>query len=157
MTTELRDIHGLDVIPWYPIAWGWWLLLLAAIILGLIIFQYWRYKNRLKLKHKWRQIALAEWQNLNAPILSDYERATKLSHLLRWVAIQNYGRTCAGLTGEAWLAWLTEHDPRQFAWLEHGKILTQLPYMPPDSNQPCAQNLTNLQRAAYYFILETNK
>lgn len=157
LTTELRDIHGLDAIPWYPLAWGWWVLLAAIIILGLIIFWYWRYLNSYKPKNAWRKIAMTEWQNLNAPTISDYERASKLAHLLRWVAIHNYGReTCAGLAGEAWLAWLTEHDPQQFAWQQHGKILIQLPYMPPDS-QIEPQNLINLQRAAYYFIINTNK
>jgi hypothetical protein len=43
--------------------------------------------------------------------------ATEFSELLRRIAMARHGRTaCAGLHGEDWLAWLTEHDPKGFDW-----------------------------------------
>ena len=35
-TLVLRDIHGLDAIPWWPMAPGWWYLIGAAVLLLLL-------------------------------------------------------------------------------------------------------------------------
>ena len=41
-TTVLRDIHGLDAIPWLPLAPGWWYLAgLVGLLLLLIATRYW--------------------------------------------------------------------------------------------------------------------
>ncbi|MBE9561982.1 MAG: DUF4381 domain-containing protein, partial [Proteobacteria bacterium] len=57
-----------------------------------------------------------------------------LSILLRRIAVQIYGReACAGLSGEKWLDWLTKNDPQGFDWNKSGKILIEIPYMPPDA------------------------
>ena len=55
-----------------------------------------------------------------------------LSEALRRIAIRKFSRAdCAGLQGEAWLQWLKSHDPQNFDWPLHGRILNQAPYAPP--------------------------
>ena len=41
-TIVLRDIHGLDTIPWWPLATGWWYVIAVAglLLLGVVI-RYW--------------------------------------------------------------------------------------------------------------------
>jgi hypothetical protein len=40
-TTVLRDIHGLDAIPWWPLAPGWWYLVgLAGLLLLFVGIRY---------------------------------------------------------------------------------------------------------------------
>ncbi|MEN8176755.1 MAG: DUF4381 domain-containing protein, partial [Pseudomonadota bacterium] len=36
MPEGLRDIHGLDSVPWWPLAPGWWWLLGAVAVLAII-------------------------------------------------------------------------------------------------------------------------
>ena len=56
----------------------------------------------------------------------------ELSELLRRVAMARLGReACAGLVGEAWLAWLAEQDPKGFDWRTRGRPLLDAPYAPP--------------------------
>jgi hypothetical protein len=138
---QLRDIKGLDTISWWPLAPGWWLLIATSLILIiLIIIMGIHYGRRLAQRNSkiigknWREVAMNEWLAQHPKQASPREQIAFLSILLRRVAIQRHGReTCAGLTGERWLAWLTEHDPLGFNWAQSGRIIIELPYMPPDS------------------------
>jgi hypothetical protein len=57
--------------------------------------------------------------------------AGELSELLRRIAMARFGRRdCAGLSGEAWLDWLSEKDPSGFDWATQGQVLLRLPYAP---------------------------
>jgi hypothetical protein len=38
----LRDIHGLDGVPWWPLAPGWWYVLAAIALVPVVIAMgYW--------------------------------------------------------------------------------------------------------------------
>ncbi len=134
-TEQLRDIRGLESISWWPLAPGWWVLLCIMIVISLIIALL-IYRNRAKKQQgaDWRKMARKEWLTLYPAHASPRQQLTFLSILLRRVAIQSHGRKdCAGLSGKKWLAWLTKHDPHYFDWTEQGKLLIELPYMPPDA------------------------
>lgn len=124
----LRDIQGLDSIPWWPLAPGWWILLLAVLILGYGLRSLWRWWT-----FDWRAQARLELSQLKRQLRTgDLKRtASALSELLRRIAIARSSRQqCAGLTGLAWLKWLTAHDPKGFDWEHHGRLLMELPYAP---------------------------
>jgi len=145
---QLRDIHGLEPVSWWPLAPGWWIIvgvILLFLVFG-ISFLIYRHFTKKEQSPDWRQVALAEWTTLTTEPFTPKERLTHLNILLRRVAMQRYGRqTCAGLTGEPWLIWLTEHDPHGFNWQQHGQPLLQLPYMPPDTTLTEEQLLTLYQ------------
>lgn len=131
MNDVLRDIRGLDPAPWWPPGPGWWLLLLGvlALVAGLQVYRHWR----LLTGGIWRLDALRRLHGLrrNLTRLSAREAAGELSELLRRITMAQYGRrACAGLAGEAWLAWLAERDPNGFPWAEAGRPLIELPYAP---------------------------
>jgi hypothetical protein len=133
-TDQLRDIQGLDAISWWPLAPGWWILI-GFIFLLLVMVGLRLYRRRAKQKHDWRKMAHTEWLSLRPLQAPARDQITFLSILLRRVAIQRYGRkACAGLSGEKWLTWLTQHDPQQFDWLKSGRILIEVPYMPKDAS-----------------------
>ena len=131
--SQLRDIHGLDPISWWPPAPGWWLTLGALIVFAWI---------SVKLFHNLRRYPFGSWQRdawrqcralkASANKLSERELATDISELTRRIAIARMGREhTAGLSGEAWLQWLQTNDPHGFNWSGEGEMLLTLPYAPP--------------------------
>lgn len=129
----LRDIHGLDGIPWWPLAPGWWYLLAAiALVPVLIAAGYWLTYHGPWLG--WRSDARRKLAALRKALPRENPRevAGRLSELLRRIAMARSGRrTAAGLTGETWLNWLAEMDTSGFDWEKRGQVLLKAPYMPP--------------------------
>lgn len=126
----LRDIRGLDPVSPWPIAPGWWVLLVAVVlVIGFAL--WWR---RYQVHKDWRADAYARLQDLRAHRKRVESRVLlgELSELLRRIAIARFGRrAAAGLSGEAWLMWLKAHDPGGFDWTVDGRMLIEGPYAPP--------------------------
>lgn len=137
LVNRLHDIHELDPVSIWPLAIGWWLLLasIATLVLLIIALRRWRPDwQRYLPRRGWSRNAAGELNRLRERVGRDDARtlSAELSELLRRIAIARYGRRhCAGLHGNAWLAWLTDHDPDGFDWREYGQLLLALPYAPP--------------------------
>jgi hypothetical protein len=132
MSGQLRDIHGLDPISWWPLAPGWWISVLFVLVIIFALFLLVRYLIRYP-PGSWRRearIALRDlWQQRRQ--LSQKETAARLSVLLRRIAIARFGRErTAGISGPEWLIWLQRTDPNDFDWATRGQILLNLPYAP---------------------------
>ncbi|MCP3869583.1 MAG: DUF4381 domain-containing protein [Gammaproteobacteria bacterium] len=136
MNGQLRAIHGLDPISWWPPASGWWIsgaliflgiFLLIALIRHLIKYPpgSWHREAReaiLELRKQSRQ-------------LTPKETAGRLSVLLRRIAMARFGRHgMASLSGQEWLEWLDRSDPNHFDWSGRGRLLLSLPYAPDDQS-----------------------
>jgi hypothetical protein len=132
-TLILRDIHGLDAVPWWPPAPGWWYLLGAlALVILLLAVREWMIYSGLWLG--WRGDARRQLRLLKKALRTEDPRevAGRLSELLRRIAMARSGRrSAAGLTGADWLQWLNEHDTSRFDWEQRGLLLLTAPYMPP--------------------------
>jgi hypothetical protein len=129
---QLRDIRGLDAIPWWPPAPGWWLALAGALLLMLLLI--WSIRHLLRFPPGgWRNEARQRLRALRRALRETptKEIAGELSELLRRIAMARFGRRdCAGLSGEDWLEWLREKDPSGFDWATRGRVLLRLPYAP---------------------------
>ncbi len=134
----LRDIHDTLGNPWWPLAPGWWLLL--ALVVGIVAL-IWHYRRArlilpaIPLLHlgDWRWDARRELQRLRRTPrqTSLKDRLAELSELLKRIAMARHGRAaCAGLHGQAWLDWLSAHDPDGFDWRQQGQLLIRAPYAP---------------------------
>ena len=154
MLTQLRDIQGLDSIPWWPLATGWWLV--AALAAGLVFVLVSLVRNLLRYPAgSWRRPAWKQLRTLRqrAARMPAQQVAVELSELLRRIAIARVGREqAAGLAGKRWLAWLQEHDPAGFDWIHNGRPLLTLPYAPADSAQENARQLLVLIDAALPWV-----
>ncbi len=152
-TTVLRDIHGLDAIPWWPLAPGWWYVVgLVGLLLLSIPVRYWL------IYHSgwfgWRGDALGQLRALKKALASETPQtvASRLSELLRRIAMVRSGRKgVASLTGDNWLQWLAAHDKTGFDWERQGQILLTAPYMPPTMSVE-RKELAKLIRAATRWI-----
>lgn len=145
LVNRLHDINELDPVSIWPLATGWWLVLVgvAAMILLIIVLRRLRPEWKRYLPRRgWSRHAASELNRLRGRVGRDDARnlCTELSELLRRIAIARCGRQhCAGLSGHAWLAWLAEHDPDGFDWREHGQLLLALPYAPPGTAAEASQ------------------
>lgn len=149
---DLIDIEGLSQIKLWPLAIGWWLLIVFFIItvVAVSFFCYKRFKYR------------TSWQYKSYSNLSNMQK--QLDHADPKLVLQNFSlemrkiamlttkrEACAGLIGKSWLEWLQQHDPRNFNWQEHGKILLTAQYM-PDSVVNDPQQVSQLIAAAKNWV-----
>lgn len=157
---QLRDIHGIQGVPWWPPAPGWWLIVGGILALG---YLSWHFRTSLRLRIPPLPVfTVGSWRWDAARRLRDLRRraggqdlkqtAGEVSELLRRIAMARLGReSCAGLTGEDWLTWLTGHDPKGFDWLRDGRLLLEAPYAPP--GRPADTSvLLRLIDAAYEWV-----
>lgn len=125
----LRDLHLPDAVGWWPPAPGWWILagLVAAGCLYYLarVWRQWR-------RGAARRAALAEHAHLSRRYAVDGDLvglAGRLSSLLRRAMLAYAPRpTIAGLTGDAWLAWLDRGLPGAPFTRGAGASLAWLPY-----------------------------
>ena len=129
----LRDLQLPEAIGWWPLAPGWWLLIgLAALGVLLLLRQHLRRRARGAA----RRHALLQLRQLTA----EYERhrdavrfSADLSGLLRRTMLAYAPRReVAGLTGDAWLAWLDQDLETPCFQTEAGRKLLEMPYRRPD-------------------------
>jgi hypothetical protein len=107
----------------------------------------WKYDTLEKLNHLFK--------DLSYPSITDVEiqhAIVLFSEYLRRIALHRFSRnTCAGLTGQTWLDWLSRHDAKNFDWVNHGNLLIQAPYA-PSSHGLTAEQLKVLIQAAKEWV-----
>jgi hypothetical protein len=129
LLAQLYDIKDLDPVSCWPLAPGWWVLIILALIAAAAA--YWRH---CAYERSWQGQTHRAFAALDAQLAGGnaQEIAGALSVLLRRVAIQSFSRAeCAGLEGLDWLHWLTTKDPGGFDWAARGSLLIEAPYAPP--------------------------
>lgn len=146
---QLRDIQGLDSIGIWPLAEGWWLLLLALLVVIWMLRLIWLRYGRGYRQAIWRAHARSELRSLRQQLgtTSNKAIAGELSELMRRIAMARCGReACAGLTGDAWLMWLKTQDPKGFDWPAQGKLMLELTYAPEPDTKTHEANQKALRR-----------
>lgn len=136
-TLNLRDIHLPDPVSWWPIAPGWWLLIITVLITAVIIFlsrKIYRSKQLKRDIHAELDVIKQQFQKTE----NRSQLAKSLSILLRRASISFYpAKDIAGLTGESWLAYLdnTNANPNKdkIFQSETGRTLLSAPYLPENA------------------------
>ncbi|MEM8815116.1 MAG: DUF4381 domain-containing protein [Pseudomonadota bacterium] len=131
-TLPLRDIKLPEPVSWWPPAPGWWLLLalLAGALLWLCVRSLRAYR-----RDRARRYALRTLKRLEARYDADGNAVAlglALSELVRRTMLAYAPRAgVAGLTGDAWLAWLDEGLANPQFRSGAGRALIELPYRNP--------------------------
>lgn len=126
----LRDIHLPGEIAWWPLAFGWWILVAALLgILAVAGIRYWRGRRH--------RAARRSLNSLLAELSAGAEPsgcAQRASIVLRRFAMTVAGEApnVAGMTGSRWADYLSAHaGDADFAHAE-GSTLLELPYAAPE-------------------------
>lgn len=137
---QLHDIEGLDSISSWPLAIGWWVLIVIGIcMVGAII---WFVIYKIAFIRSWKNDTFKKLAILEKNLTEETARETVivLSEYLRRIALRRFPRKeCAALTGNAWLKWLAKHDPNSFDWETKGILLIEVPYAPMTNRLPVNQ------------------
>jgi len=131
----LRDLHLPEAIGWWPLAYGWWLVIALVLVgLGWLLMRAWRnWRFYAPRRYAIRALATVEAEYLTNrhPVAL----GRQVSELLRRGMLAYAPRhEVAGLTGESWLKWLDIGLPVPYFHTEGGKSLLQLPYRDPDGD-----------------------
>lgn len=126
----LRDIHLPEAVPWWPPAFGWWLLLAAGVaIVAAVLYQ----RHRMR-RHR---AALAEVARIESDLeagADPVESLRRLSIVVRRFAMSMAGddgaRTVPGLVGRRWLEYLDARGGGSGFRDGPGRRLLDGPYLP---------------------------
>jgi hypothetical protein len=129
----LRDLHLPEMIAWWPIAPGWWVLIGIALCgLGYLA---WRALQKFQ-RNAARRKALSQLRYLKAEYSWSGDAVSlgiRLSELLRRAMLAYAPRDeVAGLTGANWLEWLDKGLPERAFTEGPGRNIESLPYQNPD-------------------------
>lgn len=145
---ELRDIQGLQPISWWPLAWGWWVVIavVCCTLAAVIVWQYKKYKYR----RSWQGKAYANLLKLENELqIADLKDVLQqLSAEIRQIAINKSSRSsCAGLSARRWLQWLQDNDPQSYSWTSKGALLITDQYSPaPNTGVEQIQEIINAMK-----------
>ncbi len=116
---DLKDIHLPDPVSWWPMAPGWWLLIILILITLTAGFYYWRFwQQSLRYKKSALKILTTAFQSNSDDLtfLNDCAAITRrltLSIQSKKEIPTNY----AGLQGNEWQQVLQQHMPEPQAEL----------------------------------------
>ncbi|MDX1949014.1 MAG: DUF4381 domain-containing protein [Rickettsiales bacterium] len=130
---RMQDVEGITKVSAFPLAIGWWFLILffLIVIFSVAAFEYKKFLYKKNWRYSIKQELQKMLENFNPEnakqILSEFNELTKR------VGMQIYGRNeVASLEGVNWLKWLNARDPKNFNWVKKGKLLIVYPYMPEE-------------------------
>ncbi len=120
--SQLRDIHLPTRIDWWPLAPGWWIILVLVFVALLALYGWYRHWQR----QHWRREALAELKLIQQNG-THYQQIAQINVLLRRILMHCYPRQqVAALTGEQWLARLEQLGGKLD--IDH-RLILDAPYM----------------------------
>ncbi len=122
---DLRDIHIPDGVSIFPPAYGWWLMLLALLILALSynFFKQYRYRSQ-------KLYALRLLNNIRQDSVID--TAKEISELLRRICIAKYPQAVV-LFGRKWIDFLNAHCSKTLD-AKTADLLVNAPYIPTSNS-----------------------
>lgn len=142
---ELRDIHLPEDVSWFPPAYGWFVLVLAALALwsGYRLFRIWRRTSR-----KLYALKLLSSQTGLSPVAA----GRQISEILRRICVFRYP-AAAALSGEDWLHFLLSRTKDKLSDSAAG-LLLNAPYIPENSTAYDRPDLNELREFARRWIGE---
>lgn len=142
---ELRDIHLPDGVSIFPLAYGWWailVVLLAVILLYRIIrLLYIKSKKRYALH---LLASVSKQKSLSS--------AASMSEILRRICVYKYPQATV-LIGQQWIDFLNNHSKSKLD-KKTAELLIEAPYLPEKSNRFSNEDIISLYIFCHNWIGE---
>jgi len=149
----LADIAVPAPVPWYPQAWGWWVLAGALFVAALVLAIR---RARRYVGDRYRRDALKACAALEASLDSESRRATALAELavlLKRTALSAWPRAeVASLSGRAWIDFLRRHGGRARVDERMARLLDDAEYQPGSLASVSRQDARACARAVRNWI-----
>ena len=132
---EIRDIYIPDGVSLFPLAYGWWVILAAALG-SIILFRIIRWSIKTSKKH----YALNKLKKIDES--KTIAAAVQMSELLRRVCNVKY-KNASVLYGQEWIDFLNEHTTHKIDG-DVAKLLMFAPFMNVEDktyDKECAMEL----------------
>ncbi len=136
----LRDLHLPEAVSGWPPAPGWWFVFAIALLTLAYLLRVWlqRFSRGAARRYAMRQLdALLAAYEQHRDIIRFGAAASAL--LRRTMLAYAPREDIAGLTGEAWLAWLDRDLAQPVFVTGAGRALIDLPYRNPQTALPAAE------------------
>ena len=140
---EIRDIQLPLGVDMFPIAYGWWIVLLGIVLL-LIIARLIVWGINTSKKH----YALKELKNINTDNVID--GAIKMSLLLRRICNIKY-KNASVLYGKEWVSFLKTHTKTKIDD-KSAELLIFAPFINDNNNKYSSKDAENLKQFCNSFI-----
>jgi hypothetical protein len=130
----LRGLHLPEATGWWPLAPGWWILIAVLLVAAGLLTRAWLRQRAHSAARRRALKQLEESRSAYSYHGNPITLGTEVSELLRRTMLAYAPRAeVAGLTGDAWLAWL-DRDLDQPRFREGaGRSLLDLPYRNPET------------------------
>ena len=130
----LRALHLPEAVGWWPLAAGWWVLIVLLVAAAGFLLRAW---SRRRAHAAARRKALKQLEKSRSAYAYHGNPVTlgaEVSELLRRTMLAYAPRAeVAGLTGDAWLAWLDRDLDEPRFHKGAGRSLLELPYRKPET------------------------
>lgn len=141
---ELRDIHlPTEGISIFPLAYGWWIILFAILLLfACIKLVIWIRKNSKKIYAKY----LLE-KKANGNTIQD---AVNMSEILRRICLNRYPEAVS-FVGNKWIDFVNSKAKNKLSEKTAG-LLKDAPYIPADTNTYTEVDVMELRKFCFDWI-----
>jgi len=133
---QLKDIHMPEAIHWWPLAPGWYALIICGLLLaGLLSYYIYRH-YRQGLPRKKALILLDQYEQEFNRTKDSARACAQISELLRRVALVYYPRSLiAGLHADSWIEFL-EQNSTQVNFKKLRTLLVEVPFQKDADHDP---------------------
>ncbi|WP_164084621.1 DUF4381 domain-containing protein [Alteromonas flava] len=149
---QLNDIALTEPAGWWPLAWGWWLLIGLTIgaVVGIIVFALYRYR-----KYRVLRLARQRVQQLDMT-QTPWQGAQQINALLKQTLMHYFPHLQPQqLHGQHWYDLLNATLPKRHraVFAAMGKHSFAVHYLPPQQVE--AQTALDYQSAALHWLTKT--
>ena len=142
---ELRDIHLPDGVSAFPPAYGWWVVLLAALSIVAAVKLIKIAKIKSKKLYALRLLKATDKS-------SSIKAAANMSEILRRICVYKYPEALS-LNGTEWIDFIHLHSKTKMS-IKTAELLLNAPYMPCNNHTYSSNDVDELELFCQHWIGE---